>query len=101
MPFQIEDYVHRVGRTARAGSTGTAYSFFTKKNFMLAPNLIKTLQKQEDKTIDIPKELTQYAYLALKASCYDDRHFKRRWRKIEEGAPNISAETKLANAKLA
>ena len=29
MPFQIEDYVHRVGRTARAGLTGTAYSFFT------------------------------------------------------------------------
>ena len=43
MPFQIEDYVHRVGRTARAGQSGTAYSFFTKKNFMVAPELVKVL----------------------------------------------------------
>jgi ATP-dependent RNA helicase DDX5/DBP2 len=41
MPFQIEDYVHRIGRTARAGTSGSAFSFFTKKNFMLAPDLIK------------------------------------------------------------
>ena len=37
MPFQIEDYVHRIGRTARAGTSGSAFGFFTKKNFMLAP----------------------------------------------------------------
>ena len=55
MPQQLEDYVHRVGRTARAGLTGTAYSFFTKKDFMMAPNLIKTLKKQDDKTIEIPQ----------------------------------------------
>ena len=54
MPQQLEDYVHRVGRTARAGQTGTAYSFFTKKDFMISPGLIKTLRKQEDKTIEIP-----------------------------------------------
>ena len=29
MPNQIEDYVHRIGRTARAGATGTAISFIT------------------------------------------------------------------------
>ena len=58
MPQQIEDYVHRVGRTARAGQTGTAYSFFTKKDFMLAPALIKILQKQNDKSIETPQQLT-------------------------------------------
>jgi len=41
MPFQIEDYIHRIGRTARAGATGVAYSLFTKKNMMLAPKLVK------------------------------------------------------------
>jgi superfamily II DNA/RNA helicase len=39
MPFQIEDYVHRIGRTARGGQTGSAFSFFVKKNLMLAPEL--------------------------------------------------------------
>ena len=29
MPNQIEDYIHRIGRTGRAGKTGTAYSYFT------------------------------------------------------------------------
>ena len=83
MPQQVEDYVHRVGRTARAGASGTAYSFFTKKDLMIAPGLIKTLQAQTDKSIEIPTELVQYAFLALKTSCHDDRHFRRRWRKIQ------------------
>ena len=36
-PNHIEDYVHRVGRTGRAGSKGVSVTFFTKKNFMVAP----------------------------------------------------------------
>ena len=40
-PLQIEDYVHRIGRTGRAGAKGAAYSFFTKRNLMLAPKLIQ------------------------------------------------------------
>jgi superfamily II DNA/RNA helicase len=43
MPFQIEDYVHRIGRTARAGTSGSAFGFFTKKNFMLAPQLVDVM----------------------------------------------------------
>ena len=41
MPNGVEDYVHRIGRTARAGATGKSYSFFTKKNMAMAPELIK------------------------------------------------------------
>lgn len=28
-PNGVEDYVHRIGRTGRAGATGEAYTFFT------------------------------------------------------------------------
>lgn len=45
MPNQIEDYVHRIGRTARAGTTGSAYCLFTRKNMMLAKDLIKLLKE--------------------------------------------------------
>lgn len=49
MPSQIEDYVHRIGRTGRAGNSGTAYTFFTPDNGKLAGDLIKILSeaKQE------------------------------------------------------
>mmetsp|Transcript_29837 Transcript_29837/g.65578 ORF Transcript_29837/g.65578 Transcript_29837/m.65578 type:complete len:606 (+) Transcript_29837:43-1860(+) len=33
MPRNIEDYVHRIGRTGRAGKKGTAYSLFTYDYF--------------------------------------------------------------------
>lgn len=32
LPDDIENYVHRIGRTARAGSEGTAYTIFTEKD---------------------------------------------------------------------
>jgi superfamily II DNA/RNA helicase len=40
MPFQIEDYVHRVGRTGRAGNKGRSVTLFTKKNYLVAQDLI-------------------------------------------------------------
>ena len=49
MPNNIEDYVHRIGRTGRAGAKGTAYTFFTRDNSKLAKPLIQILDeaKQE------------------------------------------------------
>jgi ATP-dependent RNA helicase DDX5/DBP2 len=45
MPAQMEDYVHRIGRTGRAGNSGSSYSLFTKKNMMLSKELIKLLKE--------------------------------------------------------
>jgi len=61
--------VHRVGRTARAGCSGTAYSFVTKKDFMVAPQLVEVLQQQADPAdiARIPEKLKQLALLGLKA----------------------------------
>ncbi|KAE9601419.1 hypothetical protein Lal_00024110 [Lupinus albus] len=43
-PTNLEDYVHRIGRTGRAGAKGTAYTFFTHSNAKFAKELIKILQ---------------------------------------------------------
>ena len=40
MPGTAEDYVHRIGRTARAGAKGKAYSFFTGNNARMAKQVV-------------------------------------------------------------
>ncbi|KAI2687978.1 hypothetical protein CBS147332_5864 [Penicillium roqueforti] len=42
-PNNSEDYVHRIGRTARAGAKGTAITFFTTDNSKQARDLITIL----------------------------------------------------------
>lgn len=44
-PNNTEDYIHRIGRTARADNTGTAYSFFTSSNAKQARELIDILKE--------------------------------------------------------
>nr|CAD7448379.1 unnamed protein product [Timema bartmani] len=44
-PSSSEDYVHRIGRTARSQNTGTAYAFFTPTNARQAGDLISVLQE--------------------------------------------------------
>ena len=34
-PLTIEDYVHRIGRTGRAGKNGTSHTFFQVRSFSL------------------------------------------------------------------
>lgn len=48
-PNNVEDYVHRIGRTGRANATGTAITFFTHDNSKQARPLLEILQeaKQE------------------------------------------------------
>lgn len=39
----IQEYVHRIGRTARIGNTGLATSFFNEKNEDIAEDLVRLL----------------------------------------------------------
>uniref|UniRef100_A0A8B9KNE6 RNA helicase n=1 Tax=Astyanax mexicanus TaxID=7994 RepID=A0A8B9KNE6_ASTMX len=44
-PNSSEDYIHRIGRTARSQKTGTAYTFFTPNNMKQANDLISVLRE--------------------------------------------------------
>ncbi|KAG1663799.1 hypothetical protein FOA52_004357 [Chlamydomonas sp. UWO 241] len=44
-PNNTEDYVHRIGRTGRAGATGTANTFFTDSDAKHAGDLVKVLKE--------------------------------------------------------
>eukprot|EP00397_Hematodinium_sp_SG-2012_P032646 GEMP01034779.1.p1 GENE.GEMP01034779.1~~GEMP01034779.1.p1 ORF type:complete len:518 (+),score=110.45 GEMP01034779.1:228-1781(+) len=58
LPLQIEDYIHRIGRTGRAGATGSAYSFFDTNKTRIAPALVKVLREAGQ---PVPPELERYA----------------------------------------
>ncbi|CAH8491971.1 unnamed protein product [Heterobilharzia americana] len=57
-PNQTEDYIHRIGRTARSNKTGTAFTFFTHKNARQARDLIEILDEANQ---EISQELIQLA----------------------------------------
>ena len=46
LPNDIDDYVHRIGRTGRAGKKGLATAFFSDKDSSLAKPLADLLQVQ-------------------------------------------------------
>ncbi|KAJ4834395.1 hypothetical protein Tsubulata_007337 [Turnera subulata] len=47
LPKTMEDYVHRIGRTGRAGSTGQATSFFTDRDVFLVAQIRKAIADVE------------------------------------------------------
>ncbi|XP_039015268.1 DEAD-box ATP-dependent RNA helicase 46-like isoform X2 [Hibiscus syriacus] len=57
-PTGIEDYVHRIGRTGRAGATGLAFTFFGDQDSKHASDLIKILEGANQK---VPAELHEMA----------------------------------------
>merc|ERR1712054_665872 len=57
-PGSIEDYIHRVGRTGRAGATGSSYTFFTSDKFKHAKDLVKVLNEANQ---PVPEELQKLA----------------------------------------
>ncbi|XP_055919226.1 probable ATP-dependent RNA helicase DDX43 [Eupeodes corollae] len=57
-PRNIEEYVHRVGRTGRAGRRGTSLSFLTRSDWGSAKELIDILEEAEQ---EVPDELREMA----------------------------------------
>ena len=68
LPNQIEDYVHRIGRTGRAGAKGHSYTFFTEDKARLAKDLIGIMKEANQ---EIPDEL--YAFDRSGGSSYGQR----------------------------
>lgn len=64
VPNHLEDYVHRVGRTGRAGETGKAVTFITPEQEKYSVDLVKAL-KHSNKPV--PEDLQKMASEFLKS----------------------------------
>ncbi|EHY58249.1 RNA-dependent ATPase [Exophiala dermatitidis] len=56
-PLTAEDYVHRIGRTGRAGKEGLAITMFTEQDKALAGALVNVLRAAKQ---DVPEDLLRF-----------------------------------------
>jgi ATP-dependent RNA helicase RhlB len=79
LPVEAENYVHRIGRTARAGKSGKAYTFASDQDVYELPDIEKYIGKK------IPSEVaSEELYgedksdgMRIRTDSYDDRHDDR------------------------
>ncbi|KAL9613674.1 MAG: hypothetical protein Q9167_001803 [Letrouitia subvulpina] len=60
-PNNSEDYVHRIGRTGRAGSKGTAITLFTSDNAKQARDLVAVLMESKQQIDPRLHEMARYS----------------------------------------
>ena len=60
MPKNIEDYIHRIGRTGRVGNKGKAISFYNDNNRQIGEALVNELKKAGQKIPDFLEEFDYY-----------------------------------------
>ncbi|RCV10404.1 hypothetical protein SEVIR_2G115400v4 [Setaria viridis] len=73
-PLTTEDYVHRIGRTGRAGKKGVAHTFFTQENKGLAGELVNVLREAGQV---VPQALMKFGtHVKKKESKLYGSHFK-------------------------
>ncbi|EDL38147.1 DEAD (Asp-Glu-Ala-Asp) box polypeptide 3, Y-linked, isoform CRA_a, partial [Mus musculus] len=59
LPSDIEEYVHRIGRTGRVGNLGLATSFFNERNLNITKDLLDLLVEAKQ---EVPSWLESMAY---------------------------------------
>lgn len=78
VPFNAEDYVHRIGRTGRAGKAGSAYTLVTPSDdkFITAVQALIKQDIAETVIADLPVQNASVTRLE-KGSSKPDRHVRR------------------------
>ncbi|OZI38971.1 ATP-dependent RNA helicase [Bordetella genomosp. 1] len=63
LPYNAEDYVHRIGRTGRAGASGEAIALFTPSEERYLLDIEKLIKRKVPRgTIEIPAELLAHSH---------------------------------------
>jgi superfamily II DNA/RNA helicase len=89
LPNCIDDYVHRIGRTGRAGNTGLATAFINEKNKSLAAELLELLRENNQ---EIPSWM--HACVQHVNTTYGARNNNRR-----PGGKNFGSRDYRSNGK--
>ena len=92
LPNEAENYVHRIGRTARAGKSGKAYTFCSERDvYSLAP-IERYIEKQIPSRVaiaeDFEEDKSKDVYIRLDSEERDGKR-NHRWTQMDtDGAQN-------------
>ena len=84
VPFNAEDYIHRIGRTGRAGAEGLAVSFASASDLRLVSDIEKLTKQKIDFTV-----------LELE----EERSFPRRSRSDDDERPRRDADERSSSPR--
>ncbi|MEL3906598.1 MAG: DEAD/DEAH box helicase [Treponema sp.] len=92
LPNEAENYVHRIGRTARAGKTGTAYSLCSEQDVYALPEIEKYIESKVPAVIpgedDFQEDRSAGCYIRLDRDEERDNRFEGR-----QGRRNRAGDT--------
>ncbi len=73
LPNEAENYVHRIGRTARAGKTGKAYSFCSEQDVYNLPAIEKYIENKVPSCVPGEEDFVedQSAHVYIRTDRYD------------------------------
>ncbi|MXV52142.1 DEAD/DEAH box helicase [Pedobacter sp. HMF7647] len=80
VPPDPEDYIHRIGRTARAESTGTAITFINEKDQRRFSSIENLIGREIDK-LSLPEGFGDAPVYNPKAKSSNDNNKRRNWKK--------------------
>ena len=78
VPGDPEDYIHRIGRTARAATTGTAITFVNHRDERKLKNIEQLIDKPI-RLIDVPDELKSIEMVKTDHPTTNKRPQRRKW----------------------
>lgn len=97
VPHEPEDYVHRVGRTARANRDGMAITFVTPEDSFKLKRIEKLLGKEVPR-VDVPEELGGNAVIKDKNEKYNSKSGKSGYRSRKK--TDIKGNNKESNPEI-
>jgi len=93
LPYNAEDYVHRIGRTGRAGASGEAIAFYTPDEEKFLFDIEKLIKRQVPRgKLDVPAELLSRGHARSPDGARRERP-ARAPRGRESGAPVSASST--------
>jgi superfamily II DNA/RNA helicase len=102
LPHVPEDYIHRIGRTGRAGATGEAISFVAPEEEKYLADIERLLKKKDRDRLGcrnlIFRRRAHLAFRAFRHSAHPDRRIDLRARAARQGCVGQCAQNCVGNS---